>query len=118
MPSALVGCSRTENPATKMSHQVHQWVPDGTPLVAARQIMEQHQFTCTIDSYTNQAAMYDSAKGQWKDIVFDYWNSTVTNISILKFHMTNSTELNGKYSVTLRAINGRIDGPMTVVSGW
>jgi hypothetical protein len=60
----------------------------GTPLEAARQIMTQHQFICSVDSFTNPAQMSNSA----------IWNTpfvkggqrlAVTNVSRLKCQ-TNS----------------------------
>ena len=36
-------------------------VPFGTPLEAARQTMNEHQFICSVDSYTNSAQMSNSA---------------------------------------------------------
>jgi hypothetical protein len=116
----LIGCSPSEDQTTRMSRQIREWVPVGTSLVSARQILEQHQFTCSVDSYTNlEAMMREPLAIQWKPL----WTAgsfkngkieAVTNISIL--HCTGTD--NGKtYRITMPTSNGEIDGYLSM-SAW
>jgi hypothetical protein len=48
---ALCGCSRAERLSeqpSKAASQIESWVPLGTSLSDARQIMQQHRFTCSV----------------------------------------------------------------------
>jgi len=121
---AITGCSRPENPATQVSREIQQWIPVGTPLVAAQKILEQHQYVFSIDSYANQQEMNGSVAGSKKDSSFDYWHTgvfrngkteAVTNICILSCRRIITGDQHGDYHVTLRSINGQIEGPVTVV---
>jgi hypothetical protein len=82
---ALAGCGRPQSRARKMSEQILQWVPYGTPLTSARQIMEQHQFICSVVSFTNAAQMSNSA-----DAVL--WN-TIVERGGQRFPVTNVSHL-------------------------
>jgi hypothetical protein len=55
----LVGHNPPELPRT--TRKILEFVPFGTSLEAARQIMTQHQFSCSVDSYTNPAQTPNSA---------------------------------------------------------
>jgi hypothetical protein len=102
---ALTGCSHPESRAQKMGEQISQWVPDGTPLASARQIMEQHQFTCSVASYTNAEQMAGSADAVlWSTIVTrDGQHFPVTNIS----HLECKTP---QCDITFTVINGEVSG--------
>src|ERR1700690_653295 len=82
----LIGCSRPESQAHTMGEQISQWVPDGTPLALAQQIMEQHQFICSVVSYDNAEQMSNSPDAVlWKTIVVkDGQHFAVTNVSHLE----------------------------------
>ena len=77
----VTGRNPSEPPRTT-SH-ILELVPMGTTLEAARQIMTEHQFVCSVDCYTNPAQMSNGA----------IWNTAyvkggrrfaVTNVSRLK----------------------------------
>src|SRR5690242_6831631 len=84
---ALIGCSRSEtpNPASQMSHQIQQWVPDQASLVTVREIMEQHHFGCSVQSYTNSQAT-DVADGDilGQTVRIKGQAQVVTNVCYLK----------------------------------
>src|SRR5262245_23701619 len=105
---APVGCGQRERVADRLQRQVHEWIPTGTPLISAKHIMEQHQFNCAINSYTNKQAMI---KNGTEDVDAHWWDTslrengksvTVTNVTHLEFKRTNAwgvlLYINGKYS--------------------
>jgi hypothetical protein len=106
---ALIGCSRSETPnlASQRSQEIQRWVPKGTSVTAARQIMEQHQFVCTVSSYDSRAAMPPGSDPLWWDVGSfigrDGKTMPVTNVTILDFKQTNC-------SARLSAVNGETDG--------
>ena len=115
---ALAGCSQPENPATQMSHQIQEWVPAGTALASARQIMEQHQFACTVGSYDSKAAMPPGSDTiRWDTgVLKDGRYAALTNLSLLT---CSRTETNGSvlvYEATLTVLNGETDSGLTVSS--
>ena len=116
---ALVGCSKSEVPATHMSQRIQQWVPNETTMESARQIMEQHQFACSVQSHTNMAAMtQDTAAYLWQTgIKRNGKSEAVTNMCLLNCRWTDSSDHSRLYDVTLRVINGETDGPLTVKDG-
>jgi hypothetical protein len=77
----LAGGNRSE--LSKTSGQILELVPFGTSLEAARQIIMQHQFSCSIDSYTNPAQMSNSAIW-YAPFVKNGQRLAVTNVSRLK----------------------------------
>jgi hypothetical protein len=102
---ALTGCSHPESRAARMGRQIQQWVPDGTPLAAARQIMEQHQFTCSVVSFTNAEQMSNSP-----DAVL--WNTIVTRDG-QHYKVTNVSHLDCKTpqcEITFSVVNGETTG--------
>ena len=114
---ALIGCSRTQTTtqttilASQMNQQIQGWVPRGTSVAAARQIMEQHQFVCTVGSYDSRAAMPPGSDPLWWDassVTRDGKTMPVTNVTILT---CNRADTNETYCATLGAVNGEIDGP-------
>lgn len=114
----LAGCSQPESPATQMSHQIQEWVPAGTSLAAARQIMEQHQFTCTVGSYESKAAMPPGSDTiRWDTgIIRNGKPAALTNLTLLN---CIRTETNGGvwiHEVTLTVLNGKTDSGLTVSS--
>jgi hypothetical protein len=109
----LIGCSRSETPnrASQISQQIQRWVPMGTSVTAARQIMEQHQFVCTVSSYDSRAAMPPGSDPIWWEIGRfigrDGKAMPVTNVTILDFKQANC-------SARLSAVNGETDGRYSV----
>ena len=101
----LTGCGHPESRAQKMGEQISQWVPVGTPLVAARQIMEQHQFACSVVSYASAEQMSNSPDAVlWKTIVTrDRQHFAVTNISHLECKSPHC-------SITFTVVNGEVSG--------
>jgi hypothetical protein len=96
---ALCGCGCSKSPAAKMGDDLRQWIPTGTSLQAARQIMEQHQYVCVVESYdnvksiTNKLSADDlNAVQQTQFYMQDPRNETVTNISILRCDWTDSKD--------------------------
>jgi len=102
---ALTGCAHPESHAQKMSRQIHQWVPDGTPLAAARRTMEQQQFACSVVSFDNAEQMSNSPDAVlWKTIVVrDGQHFKVTNVSHLECRSPQC-------SITFRVVNGQTAG--------
>jgi hypothetical protein len=101
----LVGCGPSELQTRKLSEQISQLVPDGTPLASARQIMEQHQFTCSVVSYEKQSQTTNSA-----DAIL--WTTFVVRDG-LRQAVTNITHLECKASrrrVTITVVNGTTHG--------
>ena len=88
-----------------MGEQISQWVPNGTPIASARQIMEQHQFVCSVVSYTNAEQMAGSADAVfWKTIVTrNGQHFAVTNISYLECKTPQC-------DITFTVINGEVSG--------
>jgi hypothetical protein len=116
----LVGCSRQvpSNTASQMSHQIQQWVPRGTRVAAVRQIMEQHQFVCTVGSYESRAAMPPGSDPKWWDVE-GYITSggetlPVTNVTILTCKRADTTNDAWAYDATLTAVDGEVDGSYLV----
>jgi len=110
---ALFGCARSDsdNPASQMNRQIREWVPPGTSLAVARQIMEQHQFACTVASYDSKAAMPPGADTlRWDTgIIRDGKPESVTNFTLL---ICRRNETNGGvwvYETTLTVLNGETD---------
>jgi hypothetical protein len=106
-------------PATRMSQQIQKWIPVGTSLTSAEQILEQHHFTCVVDSYDRRAAMPPGSDTlRWDTgIVRNGISAAVTNISILKCEWTDTSDNSRRYRARLTAINGEIEGSLTVTSG-
>lgn len=101
----LLGCSRPKSHAQKMDEQILQWVPFGTCLAEARQVMEQHQFTCSVVSYDNAQQMTNSADAlRWKTIVArnrqHFAVSNVTHLECKRPHL----------SITFSVVNGETAG--------
>jgi hypothetical protein len=117
---ALIGCSRSEkpNPASQMSQQIQQWVPKGTPVAAARQIMEQHQFVCAVGSYDSKAAMPPGSDPLWWDvggfISRDGKTLPVTNVTILTCTRADTNSVAWSYYATLVTADGEFDGRFLV----
>jgi hypothetical protein len=116
---ALLGCSHSETPnaASQMSQQIQQWVPKGTSVTAARQIMQQHQFVCTVGSYDSRVAMPTGSDPVWWDVGSfigrDGKTMPVTNVTILTCKLDSTNEA---YDVTLSAVNSEMDGRLYVSS--
>jgi hypothetical protein len=111
---ALLGCGKRQVASDRLTRQVQQWITNGTPLLAAQQILEQHQFNCSVLSYSNKQSM---AQGGTNDLDSHWWDTSlsvngrsvpVTNITHLKFTATNVwgilTHLNGQYSGGIRVM--------------
>lgn len=98
-----------------MSLKAREWVQVGTSLAGAREIMEQHHFACSVNSYNSKAEMpNDPSAIRWDSgIIVNGRNVPVTNISELNCKGPDSGTA---YSVTLTAINNQIDGTITVSS--
>jgi hypothetical protein len=119
---ALLGCSRpvTPNPASQMSQQIQQWVPKGTPSAMAQQVMEQHQFVCTVGSYDSRAAMPPGSDPLWWDA--GSFNSSsgrtlpVTNVTILTCTRTDTNTEVWADEATLMAVDGEFDGRYLVTA--
>jgi len=101
----LTGCGNPKSRAEKMGEQISQWVPYGTPLVSARQIMERQGFVCSVTSYTNAEQMSSSPDAVlWKTIVTrDGQHFAVTNISHLECKRAQC-------EITFTVINGEVSG--------
>jgi hypothetical protein len=84
---ALLGCGCSKSTSAGSERQIRQWVPVGTSLASARQILEQHEFACTVDSYTSLAMMQDDLdRVRWKaGIIREGRFEAVTNISHVNF---------------------------------
>jgi hypothetical protein len=117
---ALIGCRRSETPtrASQMSRQIQQWVPKGTSVSAARQIMEQHQFVCTVGAYDSRAAMPAGSDPLWWDVgAFISINGKtlpVTNVTILTCRRTATNSGVWAYDATLTGVDGEFDGDYLV----
>ena len=114
---ALVGCSRsdTASPALQMSRQIQQWIPKGTPVAAVRELMEQHQFVCTVDSYASREAMPPGSDRLWWNIGSfisrDGRTLPVTNVTILA---CKRADTHIEYQATFTAVDGEFDGRYAV----
>jgi hypothetical protein len=103
---ALFGCGRAESPADQFSRQIQEWVPVGTPLLSARQVLEEHQFICTTVSYTNKETMVQDHQDSiffTTGVIRDGKVQAVTNVTILDFK-------NQSAGGRLTAVNGQIVG--------
>jgi hypothetical protein len=119
---ALVGCSRQAPPnaASQMSQQIQQWIPKGTRVAAAQQIMEQHQFVCTVGSYDSRAAMPSGSDPKWWD-VGSYITSggktlPVTNVTLLNCKRADTNGVAWAYEARLTAVDGEFDGSYLVTA--
>src|SRR5580704_6699506 len=112
---ALVGCSRSETPsqASQMSQQIEHWVPKGTSVSKARQIMDQHQFVCTVGSYDSKAAMPSGSDPLWWEIgSFISANGRtlrVTNVTLLTCTRTDTNNDVWAYEATFTGVDGEFD---------
>ena len=109
---AIFGCGRTGSPSEDLNQQILEWVPAGTPLSSARQILEQHQFTCTVVSYTNMEAMvrdHQDAFPFTTGVLRDGKIQAVTNVSILHF---KSQKAEGR----LTSVNSQFTGDLIVMT--
>jgi hypothetical protein len=112
---ALIGCSRSESPAQKASKQIQQWIPTGTSLASARQIVEQHGFTCSTISYDSMKAITNDPDAiQWtKEFILKHQKTeVVTNISVLKSVWTDSKNQRSQCSAGWVVINDKTMGLM------
>lgn len=99
----LASCGLSDS--RRSSEQVLELVPFGTPLMAARQVMEQEQFSCSVVSYTNPPQARN--KAEW-----DLWNTPVVRGS-QRFAVTNVSVLKctrRKCVVTFTVVNGETSG--------
>ena len=120
--AALIGCSRqaTPNQASQMSQQIQQWIPNGARVAVVQQIMEQHQFVCTVGSYDSRAAMPAGSDPKWWD-VGGYITSggktlPVTNVTILTCKRAETTNDVWAYDATLTSVDGEFDGSYLVLA--
>jgi hypothetical protein len=93
---ALVGCSHSGAPGATapgviMGEELHQWIPANTSLAAARQIMEQHQYACSVASYDSLNGITNNPDAvQWtKEFIRNHGSEAVTNISVLDCDVPN-----------------------------
>ena len=111
----LIGCSRSESPAQKASKQIQQWIPTGASLASARQIVEQHGFTCSIISYDSiEAITNDPDAIQWTKefILKNQKTEAVTNISVLKSDWTDSKNQQSRCKAGWVVINDKTQALM------
>lgn len=96
----LLGCGCSKQRHT-MGDQILQWIPFGTSLESARQIMEQHQFTCTLVSYDRVEQMTNNPDAVlWKTMVVrNDQRFAVTNVSYLECKKE-------QWDYTLTLVNG------------
>jgi hypothetical protein len=117
---ALIGCSRSKTPsqASQMSQQIQHWVPKGTSMSKARQIMEEHQFVCTVGSYDSRAAMPPGSDLLWWDVgsFISSGGKTlrVTNVTILTCTRADTNNDVWAYDATLTGVDGEFDGGYNV----
>ena len=110
---ALAGCEPPESRGSRMGKQLSQWVPDGTPMASARQIMETHGFTCSITSFGSleQMTNHDEAilDGHLWSAILKRNGTTqpVTNLSYLDCKRTNN---NRTCDVRFIFLNGEVEG--------
>lgn len=96
--------------SAKIDSQLHEWIPEGTPVASARQIMEQRQFTCSVVSFDNIRAITNNPDAvQWTQnfILENRKTEAVTNISVL-----NCYDQRNRCSAGWLAINNRMLGLM------
>jgi len=86
-----------------MGDELHQWIPADTSLASARQIMEQHQYACSVVSYDTLNSITNNSNAvQWtKDFIQNHASEVVTNISVLDCDIPNDRHaqwlmINGK----------------------
>ncbi len=95
-----------------MGKQLSQWVPYGTPMASARQIMESHGFTCSTVSFDSLAQMTNRDDAirdgpMWKVILQrDGFRQAVTNLSYLDCKRTNTTTCDVRFIL----LNGEVEG--------
>jgi uncharacterized protein YcfL len=85
---ALVGCSHSEPPAKDLATELIEWIPAGSSLASVRQIMEQHQFVCSIVSYNDVNAMSNTNPNAFS------WTQSFIHNSGISEPVTNITTLN------------------------
>ena len=93
---ALVGSSNSEPPAKNLADELIQWIPAGSSLAAVRQIMEQHQFVCSIVSYDDLNAMSNNPTAFWwtKSFIQNSGRSEpVINITTLNCELVESKKI-------------------------
>src|ERR1039458_1024591 len=107
---ALIGCSRSESPSQKASKQIQQWIPPETSLASARQIVEQHGFTCSIVSYDSIGAITNDPDAiQWtKEFMLRNGKTeAVTNISVLNCDWADSGNKESRCKAAWVVINDK-----------
>ena len=111
---ALIGCSHSESPAQKASKQIQQWIPAGTPLASARQIVEQHGFAYSIISYDSMEAITNDPDAiQWaREFRLSHKTEAVTNISVLKSDWTDDKDKRSQCKAGWVVINDKTMGLM------
>jgi hypothetical protein len=118
---ALVGCGRSDDPGVPqttsyMERQIQEWIPAGTPLAVAMQIMEQHHFACRVASYDSKAAMPPgSGTIRWDTgIIRSGKAAAVTNLSLLTCSRSIPNGGASVYEVILTVLNGETDRALTI----
>ncbi len=113
--STAIGCGHREPASTRASRQLRQWVPVGTPLESARLIMEQHHFTCSVDSYTNKQGMIRSGA---EDPNAVYWDTGiwVNGRAVRITNITNLTCTRTNCSAVFTFMNGADFGGLRVMT--
>jgi hypothetical protein len=107
----LIGCSRTESPTHRINRQIQQWIPEGTSLASARQILEQHQFTCSVVSYDNIEAITNNPDAvKWATLFAK--TEAVTNISLLNGDWTDKNNITNRCKAGWIIINNKTVGLM------
>ena len=105
----LTGCNRSGQDValSQTAAEVHQWVPMGSSLAAARQAMEQHQFNCSVTSYDSVEQMKLVKPMEiaiWKEsLISNHGTQAVTNVTDLECKQ-------GQSVVLLRLVNGQTMG--------
>jgi hypothetical protein len=84
--SSVVGCSRHQSSSAAASRQIQQWVPDYASLVTVREIMEQHHFDCSVQSYTHSQEIPNNGDRDFfgRTYVIKGQAQVVTNVSYLE----------------------------------
>lgn len=93
-------------------------IPAGISLASARQIMEQHQFACTVGSYDSKVAMPPGSDAiRWDTgIIRDGKPAALTNLTLLTCSRSETNEGDWVYEATLTVLNGKTDSHLTVSS--
>jgi len=113
---AAAGCSQPESQVSHLS-QIKQWMPDGSSLASARQVMEQHQYSCSVtcfDSREKMPAVLGADKSLWDHgVLKNNKVETATNISLLTCRsiQTNSDGV-WAYEATLTFVNDKLSGSL------